>query len=73
MLEVRGYVGINLSECLPFVLMLPAQIEASVAENNQWRISVRLAIRDDEWLIFGNVPCSGRHRRLIQLERGARQ
>lgn len=69
----EGYVGISLSEYLPFVLMLPAKIEFSVAENNHWRISARLVLPDNEVRDLWERTVFRRHRRLIQLERGARQ
>lgn len=69
----EGYVGVSLSENLPFVLMLPAQIESNLAENNHWRISARLVIPDDEVRDLWERTVFRRHRRLIQLERGAKQ
>lgn len=65
-----GALALNLSDALPFLLQLPAQIESCQPEDGRWRITASLAFDDDTLRDWWERTVFRRHRRVIQQERG---
>ncbi|SFN22104.1 Atypical PilZ domain-containing protein, cyclic di-GMP receptor [Formivibrio citricus] len=67
-----GFVALNLSESLPFLLPLPAKIESCSEQGGAWQIVTRLQLADETVRDWWERTVFRRHRRAIQLERSAR-
>lgn len=69
----QGFVVLNLSESLPFLLSLPAQVVACEENAGRWQITASLQITDEgarDWWERTVFRC---HRRAIQIKRGVRE
>lgn len=67
-----GTVVLNLSDALPFLLQLSAEVLSCTAEGEQWRINVQLQLGDENLRDAWERTVFRRHRRAIQQECGAR-
>lgn len=68
----RGFVAINLSDSLPFLLPLSALIESCERTIEGWQITARLQIVDPGVRDWWERTVFRRHRHAIQLERSQR-
>lgn len=65
-----GAVALNLSDALPFMLTLSAQIEACEQRGEIWQLRASLQFDDENLQDWWERTVFRRHRRMIRQERG---